>query len=74
MSALQLKNDLLKYILDIDDKVILLKVLMYAKETSAENKPKNLTQFRGSIKTGLTVEQIDQQLKEIRSEWERDIY
>ncbi len=34
MSALQLKNDLLKYIINIDDKTVLLKLLTYAKETA----------------------------------------
>ena len=33
----------------------------------------DLSTLRGSINTGLTVEEIDAQLQKIRDEWERDI-
>ena len=51
MSALQLKNDLLKYILNIDDKVILSKVLMYAKETAYQTKTIDVSKIDVSKKT-----------------------
>lgn len=33
----------------------------------------NYTRLYGSIKLGMTVEQIDKELKTLRDEWERDI-
>ena len=33
----------------------------------------DLSALKGSINTGLTVEEVDAQLQKIRSEWERDI-
>lgn len=74
MNSLELKTDLLKYILNIEDNSTLIQLWEYIKKSSPKKKPKNLSQFRGRIKTGLTIYQIDQQLKDIRSEWERDIY
>lgn len=73
MSTYELKTDLLKYILNIEDKSTLTQLWEYIKKSSAKNKPKNLSQYRGRIKTGLTISEIDQQLKDIRNEWERDI-
>ena len=31
-----------------------------------------ISQLRGTLKTGLTINEIDQQLKTLRNEWERD--
>lgn len=31
-----------------------------------------ISQLRGTLKTGLTVEEIDHELKNLRNEWERD--
>jgi hypothetical protein len=74
MNTLELKTDLMKYILNIEDKVTLTQLWEYIKKNTAKTKPKNLSQYRGRIKTGLTIPQIDQQLNDIRNEWERDIY
>ena len=73
MSTLQLKNDLLKYIINIEDKSLLLQLWTIVK-AEPQKKPKNLSKYIGTINTGLTVEQIDEQLNSIRNEWERDIY
>jgi len=32
-----------------------------------------LSELRGSLKTGLTIEEIDVQLKTLRDEWEREL-
>jgi hypothetical protein len=74
MNTLELKTDILKYILTIEDNSTLVQLLDYIKKNTTKTPPKNLSQYRGRIKTGLSISQIEQQLKDIRDEWERDIY
>lgn len=45
--------------------------------SSPTNKPKmkgKFSKYRGILKTGLTIEEIDAQLKALREEWERPIF
>lgn len=50
-------------------------------ETEAEDVPSQVQEskmdyyekFYGSLKSGLTIEEIDEQIKALRSEWDRDI-
>ena len=48
-------------------------IRLHDKPKPAPQRPKmDLTQLRGSIQTGLSVDEIDAQFKSIRDEWERD--
>jgi Protein of unknown function (DUF2281) len=38
-----------------------------------KQRPKHFGQYRGSLKTGLSVQEIDAQLNQLRNEWERPI-
>ncbi|MBT1697765.1 hypothetical protein KK083_12810 [Fulvivirgaceae bacterium PWU4] len=58
--------------------VIIMPVDEFQAQTSApytvqEEKAGYHKNFYGSIKLGMTVEQIDKELKALRDEWERDI-
>lgn len=51
-------------------------IILKAAEEPAENvsEPKvDFDAMYGSLKSGLTIEQIDAELKALRNEWERDI-
>jgi hypothetical protein len=51
-----------------------LSILRLKKDKDGELKKTKIkiSQLRGTLKTGLTVDEIDTQLKTIRNEWERD--
>ena len=75
MSVAELKTSLLRLILDTDDKIVLQDVITYEQSLRKNKKPvKDLSKYRGSINTGLSTEILDQQIKLMRDEWERDTY
>lgn len=75
MSVAELKTSLLRLILDTDDKVVLQDVMTYVQSLRKNKKPvKDLSKYRGSINTGLSTEILDQQIKLMRDEWERDTF
>ena len=41
--------------------------------SQVEEKKVDYEKYYGSLKSGLTIEEIDEQIKALRSEWERDI-
>lgn len=57
----------------------LVRSLDFVEKVQVANEPDNqasanlFTQFYGSAKTGMTLEEIDVELNQIRNEWERDI-
>jgi uncharacterized protein YeeX (DUF496 family) len=76
MSAAELQTNLLRLILDTDDKLVLQDVMAYVQQTLRKNKKpiKDLSKYRGSINTGLNMQTLEHQIKQMRDEWERDTY
>lgn len=54
-----------------DVEIIVLKV--FPPSPAVPRKKGKFSKYRGILKTGLTVEEIDAQLRQLRDEWERPI-
>jgi|GEM_PF-752354 len=57
--------------LELLNQLELLSILRVKKEVVV--KKTKLSDLRGKLKTGLSIEEINKQLKSLRNEWERDI-
>lgn len=42
------------------------------RNTSESKPPKDFSKYWGSIRTGLTADEIDDKLRQMRSQWDRD--
>ncbi len=49
-----------------------LSILRLQKNTIKKKPALKISQLRGTLKTGLTVDEIDHELKNLRNQWERD--
>jgi len=65
----QLPEDLRKEVADFIGYLL----AKYKKNAAPQQEPekKRFSQYRGSLKSGLSVEEIDAQLNKLREEWER---
>lgn len=67
----QLPDDLKKEVLDFIG-YLLMKYRLTPSTTKPEHKNK-FGKYRGRLKSGLSIDEIDTQLNQLRSEWERPI-
>ena len=58
--------------LDLIRQLEKLSILRVKKDNSEKNTKTKISQLRGTLNTGLTVDEIEIELKNLRNEWERD--
>lgn len=58
--------------LDLIRQLEKLSILRVKKDNSKKNTKTKISQLRGTLNTGLTVDEIEIELKNLRNEWERD--
>ena len=58
--------------LDLIRQLEKLSILRVKKDKTKKDTKTKISQLRGTLKTGLTVDEIDIELKNLRDEWERD--
>lgn len=70
---LTVKNNVLNIILPDNYKDKKVELIIFPVEEEIMKAKIDYDQFYGSLKSGLSIDEIDLQLKTIRNEWERDI-
>ena len=72
---LTVKDNMLQIVLpdEYNNKRVELIILPAEEETAkVEEKKVDYSKYYGTLKSGLSVDEIDKQLRELRSEWDRD--